>query len=52
KLNYVMTDRREGDVVVAYADTKKANEVLGWKATLSLKDALSSAWSWERKIRS
>ena len=51
KLNYVITDRREGDVIAAYADTKKANDVLGWKAELSLKNALHSAWNWERKIR-
>ena len=41
----------EGDVVAAYADTKKANDVLGWKAELSLENALLSAWNWERKIR-
>lgn len=51
KLNYVITHRREGDVIAAYADTKKANDILGWKAELSLENALLSAWNWERKIR-
>ena len=51
KLNYVFKDRRPGDVVCAFADTKKANNILGWKSELSLKEALASAWKWEKKIR-
>lgn len=51
KLSYKIVGRREGDVVVAYANTDKANQVLGWKAELSLRDALESAWKWEQKIR-
>ena len=50
KLNYVFKDRREGDIVSAFADTTKANNVLGWKSELSLKDALASAWKWEKKL--
>ena len=38
--------------VSSQADTEKANNVLGWKAGLSLEDALASAWKWEQKIRS
>lgn len=51
KLNYKIVPRRPGDVPEAYADTKKANQVLGWKTQLTLEDALSSAWEWEKKIR-
>ena len=51
KLNYKIVGRREGDVIAAYADTEKANNVLGWKAESTLKDALLSAWKWEKKIR-
>jgi len=51
KLNYKIVDRREGDVVAAFADTTKANTVLGWKAKSSLEEALLSAWKWEKKIR-
>ena len=50
-LNYEITDRRPGDVTSAYADTSKANKVLGWKAELTLDDALASAWKWEQKLR-
>lgn len=52
KLNYNIVDRRAGDDAVAYADTTKANEILGWKAESSLDDAIKSAWDWEQKIRS
>ncbi|MEN1785681.1 MAG: UDP-glucose 4-epimerase GalE [Bacteroidota bacterium] len=51
KLNYKIAQRRPGDVIQAYADTKKANEVLGWKAGSTLDDAIKSAWDWEQKIR-
>ena len=51
QLNYKIVDRREGDVIAAFADTTKANTVLGWKAQSSLKEALLSAWKWEEKIR-
>ena len=51
KLNYEITARRNGDIVEAYADTSKANNVLGWKATLNLAQGIKSAWDWEKKIR-
>jgi UDP-glucose 4-epimerase len=51
QLPYKIVDRREGDVTQAYADTTKANNVLGWKTESSLEDALASAWKWEQKIR-
>jgi UDP-glucose 4-epimerase len=52
KLNYKIVGRREGDITEAYANTDKANRVLGWKAASSLDDSLASAWKWEQKIRS
>jgi UDP-glucose 4-epimerase len=51
KLPYKIVDRREGDVVAAYANTDKANAVLGWKAHSTLEESLASAWKWEQKIR-
>lgn len=50
KLNYRIVDRRAGDVTAAYADTTKANKVLGWKAGLGLEEALLSAWKWEKRV--
>ena len=51
KLNYKIVDRRPGDITTAYADTTKANEVLGWKAEYTLEEAMNYAWIWEQKIR-
>jgi len=52
KLNYTVTDRRPGDVEKVFADTKFANEELGWKAEKSLEETLLSAWNWEKSYRS
>lgn len=51
KLPYNIVNRRKGDVVMAYANTEKANAILGWKTKLTLEDAIASAWNWEKKIR-
>ena len=50
-LNYEIVDRRPGDIVEAYADTTKANKILGWEAKNDLEEALKTAWEWEKKIR-
>jgi len=51
KVNYKIVDRRAGDIEKIYADTTRANTVLGWKAETSLYDTLLSAWNWEKKLR-
>lgn len=51
KLNYKIVGRRPGDVIAVYADTKKANDILGWKTERTMEDALTSAWKWEKKVR-
>jgi len=51
KLPYKIVGRREGDITSAYANTEKANNVLGWKAQSTLDEAMASAWKWEQKIR-
>ena len=51
KLPFRIAGRRSGDVIEAYADTTRANDILGWKSESSLDDAMESAWKWERKIR-
>lgn len=52
KLPYKIVGRREGDVISAYANTDKANTILGWTAKSTLEEAMESAWKWEQKIRS
>lgn len=50
-LNYRIVDRRPGDVEQIYADTKLANQELGWKAQRDLDEMLASAWKWEQFYR-
>jgi UDP-glucose 4-epimerase len=52
KLPYKIVARREGDITSAYANTDKANNLLGWKAQSTLDEAMESAWKWEQKVRS
>src|SRR6056297_812924 len=51
KINYKIRGRRPGDVEQVYADTKRANEELGWYAQASLDETLLSAWRWEKYYR-
>ncbi|MDE6258968.1 MAG: UDP-glucose 4-epimerase GalE [Muribaculaceae bacterium] len=51
KLPYKIVDRRPGDVTAVWADTAKANDVLGWKAERTLGETLKSAWEWEKRVR-
>jgi len=51
KVNHKIVGRRPGDIEQVWADTTKANEVLGWKAERSLGETLLSAWNWEKHLR-
>ncbi|WP_339920961.1 UDP-glucose 4-epimerase GalE [uncultured Flavobacterium sp.] len=51
KLPYTIVGKREGDVVSAYANTDKANTILGWKTKYTLEEGIASAWEWEQKVR-
>ncbi len=49
KLDYQIVDRRPGDVEQVWADTTKANQILGWTAQRTLEEMAGSAWKWEVK---
>lgn len=51
KLNYKIVGRRVGDIEKIWADPKKANEVLGWKAQETIENTMLSAWKWQLKLR-
>jgi len=51
KLNYKFAPRRVGDVPSVYADTTKANQILGWKAKKSIVETIANAWKWEMNYR-
>ncbi|MDD5508094.1 MAG: UDP-glucose 4-epimerase GalE [Bacteroidales bacterium] len=50
KLNYKIVSRRPGDVEKVWADTRLANEELGWKAVRTLDEMMLSAWNWEKAL--
>ena len=47
RLRYQIGPRRPGDVVESYASVDKARERLGWRAELSILDAMRDAWKWQ-----
>ena len=51
KLNCKVAPRRAGDVPAVWADTTRANEVLGWRAERALTETLKAAWQWECNVR-
>jgi UDP-glucose 4-epimerase len=50
KLNYKIVARRAGDIEKVWADTKFANEELGWKAEKGIDEMMESAWEWEKAL--
>jgi UDP-glucose 4-epimerase len=48
KVPYVIGPRRDGDIASCYASPAKAERLLGWKAELSLEQALRDAWNWQQ----
>lgn len=52
KLNYRIVARRPGDIEKVWADTKFANEELGWKAEKGIDEMMASAWKWEKALAS
>lgn len=51
KLNYEITDRRQGDIEALFAATELAKEKLGWVAEKNLDEMISSSWTWEQNYR-
>lgn len=51
KVRYTEVPRRAGDPPVLVGDSRKAQEVLGWKAQYSLEKIIATAWNWEQQKR-
>ena len=49
-LNWKFGDRRDGDVEEIYANVDKSSQLLNWKPTKTVKDAIFDAWNWELKL--
>lgn len=50
KVPYKIGARRAGDIEKIWAEPKKANEVLGWKAEATIDDTMRNAWRWQCKL--
>jgi UDP-glucose 4-epimerase len=50
KLNYTVGPRREGDVESIYSNSNKAKKILGWEPKYTVKEMVTSAWKWEKKL--
>ena len=48
KVNYKIVDRRPGDVVEIYSNSRKANKKLNWSPIKTIDDIVSSAWKWHQ----
>ena len=48
KIPYDIVGRRPGDIATCYADTQKAENVLGWKAEKGIEDMCRDSWMWQK----
>jgi len=47
KLNYIVGDRRPGDVIAVYSDSRKVEAALHWKCEHDITSMMKTAWEWE-----
>lgn len=50
KVPHKIGPRRAGDIEKIWADPKRANEVLGWKAEADIEDTMRNAWAWQQRV--
>ena len=50
KIPYEIVDRRPGDIATCYADTQKAESMLGWKAEKGIEDMCRDSWRWQQNV--
>ena len=48
RIPYEIVGRRAGDIAICYADTHKAEAVLGWKAEKGIEDMCRDSWRWQQ----
>lgn len=47
EIPFQISERRPGDVAACYANSQKAQTVLGWRAVKSLEDMCRDSWRWQ-----
>lgn len=48
KIPYKVVGRRAGDIAECYADARKAEKLLGWKAQHTLEEMMRDTWNWQK----
>ena len=49
KLNHILGEHKEGDVIAVYTDTKRSNEIFGWTPQYTIEYIMQTAWAWDQK---
>jgi UDP-glucose 4-epimerase len=49
EIPYEIKERRAGDIAACYADSSKAERVLGWKAKYGIEEMCADSWNWQSK---
>ncbi len=47
KLNYILAERREGDVAQIYSNPQKAKDLLNWVPKYDVNQMMETAWKWQ-----
>jgi UDP-glucose 4-epimerase len=50
-ISYEMTKRREGDIAISYADSSKAERLIGFKTTKTIEDMVYDSYKFELNIK-
>ena len=50
KVNFEYYPKRQGDVAILIADSKKIEKVLGWKPEKTLFESIKTSFEWQKKI--
>ena len=51
KVPHRISDRRPGDIARCWADTRLANQLLGWKARRTLEHMCLDSWRWQQSLQ-
>jgi len=51
KVPHRIRDRRPGDIAKCWADTRLANDLLGWQSSRTLENMCIDAWRWQNSLR-
>ena len=49
RITYKIMPRRKGDLDQSFADTKKAEQLLGWRANKTIEQMCADVWRWQQQ---